>query len=149
LRAPVSPIDRLRELGGEVFLDGDGLKYRIPARNAEARQLLEELRRDRDAVAALLRERQSQPPSLDEVSAALPHGVSLISYQPKEVPFDVAPVSVVTNAGKFFRAYLRDLRWRVEHPHGYAAPPLADILAKLADAGLELRIVSPDVPNAQ
>ena len=49
-------------------------------------------------------------------------------------------MSVVANAGKFFRAYLGDLRWRVEHPEGYVAPPLADILSKLADAGLELRI---------
>jgi hypothetical protein len=52
----------------------------------------------------------------------------------------VAPISVVTNAGNFYRAYLRDLRWRVEHPDGRAAPPLPTILAKLADAGLELEL---------
>jgi hypothetical protein len=49
-------------------------------------------------------------------------------------------VSVVTNAGKFFRAYLRDVRWGLEHPDGYATPPLTDILGHLANAGLELRL---------
>lgn len=52
----------------------------------------------------------------------------------------VGPVSLVTSAGKFYREYLRNLRWRVKHPEGYAAPPLPEILSKLADAGLELAL---------
>jgi hypothetical protein len=59
---------------------------------------------------------------------------------PSKAPFAVSPVSVVTNAGKFLRAYLGDLRWWLEHPEGYAAPSLTDILSKLADAGLELKL---------
>jgi hypothetical protein len=78
----------------------------------------------------------------------LPAGVRVLRYEPKAVPFSVGPVSIVTNAGKFFRAYLRGLHWRVEHPNGYAAPPLADILRKLEDAGLELRIDQPSVEAA-
>jgi hypothetical protein len=62
--------------------------------------------------------------------------------------FAVAPVSVVTNAGKFYRAYLANLSRRLEHPEGYHCPPLADILSKLADAGLELTVDAPAVPNA-
>ena len=68
----------------------------------------------------------------------LPAGVRLLKYQPKPVPFAVAPVSVVTGAGKFFRAYLKDLAWRLAHPESYAAPPLVEIMSKLADAGLDL-----------
>jgi len=135
-----SPVDRIRELGGELFLVGDRLKYRIPAGNPEARQLIAEIRRDREAVIAMLRDIESKPPSLEEVKAGLPAGVRLVSYQPREVPFAVAPVSVVTNAGKFYRAYLADLSRRLAKPEGYHCPPLADILAKLADAGLELRV---------
>ena len=101
---------------------------------------METIRRHRDAVAALLADRESRPPSVEEVKAMLPPGVTLVSYEPKQTPFKVAPVSVVTDAGKFFRAYLRDLRWRVEHPSGHAAPPLADILSKLAEAGIELAL---------
>ena len=103
-----SPVDRIRELGGELFLVGDRLKYRIPAGNLEARQLIAEIRRDREAVIAMLRDIESKPPSVEEVRAALPPGVKLVSYNPKQSPFAVAPVSVVTNAGKFYRAYLAE-----------------------------------------
>jgi hypothetical protein len=133
-----SPIDRIRELGGELFLSGDRLKYRIPADDPEARHLLTEIRQNREAVIEMLRDAESRPPSLKEVQAMLPAGLRLLRYEPKPVPFAVAPVSVVTNGGRFFRRYLKDLAWRVAHPDGYAAPQLADILAKLADAGLEL-----------
>jgi hypothetical protein len=145
----VSPVDRIRELGGELFLAGDRLKYRIPTGNPEARHLIAEIRRDRTAIIAMLRDIESKAPSLDEVKNMLPPGVTLVSYCPKEAPFDVAPVSVVTNAGRFFRAYLTDLRWRLEHPGGHAAPPLPDILAKLAEAGLELQIGAANVANTQ
>lgn len=140
MSALASPIDRLRELGGELFLHGDTIRYRIPADRPEARELLAEIRKDRETFIALLRDGEKRPPSLQEVQAMLPAAVRLVSYHPMQPPFAVAPVSVVTDAGKFFDAYLRDLRWRVEHPHSYAAPPLADILAKLADAGLELTL---------
>ncbi|HXH51352.1 MAG TPA: hypothetical protein VNM47_18595 [Terriglobia bacterium] len=136
----INPIDRLQELGGRLFLDGDSIRYRIPCDSLEAEQLLAEIRKDRETIIALLRDRESSAPSLEEIRAALPPGVRMVSYQPKEAPFAVAPVSVVTDSGKFFRAYLRDLRWRIEHPKGYAAPPLAGILSRLADAGLELRL---------
>jgi len=135
-----SPIDRLRELGGELFLRGDVIRYRIPSDSAEARKVLAEIREDRDAVIALLRDRESKAPSLEEIQAALPPGVRVVCYQPKEVPFAVAPVSVITNAGIFYRAYLRDLKKRLKKPNGYHCPPLTDIMGKLADAGLELKI---------
>ena len=130
-------IDRLAELGCAVRVEGERLKVRGP-NVPEVPALVSELRARRQEAIYILRERQSQPPSLKEVKAALPPGVRLVSYEPKEAPFAVAPVSVVTNAGAFYRAYLSDLAWRLEHPDGHAAPPLADILAKLADAGLTL-----------
>ena len=81
-----SPVDRIRELGGELFLLGDRLKYRIPAGNLEAQQLIAEIRRDREAVIAILRDCESKPPPLQEVKDALPAGVRLVSYQPKQAP---------------------------------------------------------------
>jgi hypothetical protein len=126
-----------------LFLAADKVRYRIPADDPEARRLLAEIRQDREAVIAMLRDAESRPPSLEEVTAILPASVRVLRYQPKPAPFAVAPVSVVTNAGKFFRAYLSDLGWRLEHPEGHAAPSLSDILAKLADAGLELALEKP------
>lgn len=138
----IDVIGRLTVLGCSVRLEGEKLKVQGPDL-PEVRELVSELRGDRDAALAWLKDRESQPPNLEELKAALPPGVSLVSYRPKEAPFAVAPVTVVTNAGKFFRAYLRDLRWRVENPDGYAAPPLPDILSKLAEVGVELEILSP------
>jgi hypothetical protein len=88
-----------------------------------------------------LRKGETNPPDLDEMRAMLPPDVRLVRYQPKRAPFAVATTSIVTNAGKFFRAYLDDLAWRLAHPDTHAAPPLTDILTKLADAGLDLWLV--------
>ena len=57
--ATINPVDRLRELGGELFLEGDKIGYRIPVNNPEVSQLLDEIRRDRDEVIRILRERQA------------------------------------------------------------------------------------------
>ena len=70
----------------------------------------------------------------------LPAGVRLVSYEPKQTPFAVAAASVVTSTGKFYRAFLADLARRLKKPEGYHCPPLTDILGKLADAGLELKL---------
>ena len=118
-------------------VEGERLKVRGPDL-PEVAALIPELRAHREEAMLLIRELRSAPPTLGEIEVMLPEGVRVVRYEPKEAPFAVAPVSIVSNAGKFFRAYLRDLAWRMEHPEGRAAPPLADILAKLADAGLDL-----------
>ena len=70
----------------------------------------------------------------------MPSGVTLVSYRPKEAPFAVAPVSVVINASRFFRAYLRDMACRLEHPDTHACALLYEILTKLAEVGVDLEI---------
>jgi hypothetical protein len=132
-------LDQLSSFGCQVRLEGDKLKVHGPDR-PEVEGLVSELRREREAAIAFLRDRESKPPSLEEVKAVLPPGVTLVNYEPKQPPFAVAPVSIVTNAGNFYRAYLKDLALRLAKPKGYHCPPLADILSKLADAGLELKI---------
>ena len=135
----IDVLDRLSSFGCQVPLEGDKLKLRGPDR-PEVEVLVSELRREREAAIAFLRDRESKPLSLEEVKAVFPPGVRLVNYEPKQPPFAVAPVSIVTNAGKFYRAYLKDLALRLAKPKGYHCPPLADILSKLADAGLELEI---------
>ena len=137
LRAAEVIIGRLAALGCAVRVEGERLKVRGP-NLPEVAALVSELRAQREEAIPLLRELGSWPPTLEEIKAMLPASVRVLRYQPMTVPFAVAPVSVVTDAGRFFRAYLKDLTWRLEHPDTYAAPPLADILTKLADAGLDL-----------
>lgn len=133
-----SPIDRLAGLGGSVWLDGERLRCRIPSGNAEAREAPADIRQDREAIMAMLRDRESKAPTVAEVGSMLPSGIVLVSYQPKRVPFVVTPGNLVTNAGKFFRAYLADLSRRAVRPDTHSCAPLSEILAKLSDAGLEL-----------
>ena len=132
-------IDRLAALGCMVRTEGEKLKVRGP-NLPEVAELVSALHARRDEALALLRDRESTPPSLQEVQAMLPAGVRLVSYEPKQAPFTVAPASVITNAGKFYRSYLADLERRLAKPEGYHCPPLTDILSKLADAGLELKL---------
>jgi hypothetical protein len=140
MSALASPIDRLRELGGSLWLEGETLRYRIPAGNPEAHEVLADLRRNREALRAMLQDQESMAPSVNEVTSTLPSGVRLVSYQPKRAPFAVATVSIVTNAGKFYRTYLSDLARLLAQPRTGSCPPLADILGKLADAGQDLKV---------
>jgi hypothetical protein len=133
----VDVLDRLAALGCAVRVEGERLKVRGPDL-PEVAALIPELSAHREEAMLLIRELRSAPPTLGEIEALLPESVRVLRYEPKPAPFAVAPVSVVTNAGKFFQAYLKDLAWRMEHPEDHAAPSLADILAKLADAGLDL-----------
>jgi hypothetical protein len=132
-------IDRLTELGCAIRVEDENLKVRGP-NLPEVAVLVSELHARRNEALALLRDRESTPPSLEEVQGMLPAEVTLVSYKPKQAPFAVAPASVVTNAGKFYRAYLADLARGLAKPEGYHCPPLTDILSKLADAGLELKV---------
>ena len=71
---------------------------------------------------------------------ALPAGVRLVKYAHRDPPVAIAPVSIVTEVDKFIRAYLRDLGHRLQHPKTHACAPLSEILAKLAEVGLELTL---------
>lgn len=70
-RAP-EVVSRIEELGGYLALDADGgIRYRVPKDSPEAQGLLDELRKHRERVMELLRERKAiesnwPPASLDE-----------------------------------------------------------------------------------
>lgn len=52
-------VSRLEESGGTLVLDGDRVRYRIPSGNPQVSGLLDELRRHREEVAEVLREREN------------------------------------------------------------------------------------------
>ena len=69
-RAP-EVVSRIEELGGYLALDADGgIRYRVPKDSLEAQGLLAELRKHRERVMELLRQRKANecnwpPASLD------------------------------------------------------------------------------------
>jgi hypothetical protein len=135
-------LDRLTAIGCQVRVEGQKLKVRGPDL-PEVAGLVSELHAQREEAIAMLDDVEGKAPPLNEVKAALPPGVRLLSYRPKESPFAAAPVSVVTNVRRFVHAHLRDMAWRLEHPNTHACAPLNEILAKLAEAGLELAVDLP------
>ena len=135
-----SAIDRMAEVGGRLWADGDKVQYLIPSGCPDKDWILSELKRDKPAILAFLKAQADVAPLISEIKASLPPGVYVLSYEPKTAPFLVQPASVVTNAGVFFRAYLRDLRARVENTRSRVGPSLETCLAKLSDAGLLLEL---------
>lgn len=127
-------------LGGEFTVDGTRILVEYPPERREViTTTLEMLRAHRDEVATAVRERANGRPAPSDCPG-LPPGVRLVRYAPKAPPVVVQPWSIVTDVGKFIHAYLRDLQFRLEHPRGQVCAPLSDILAKLAEVGVELEI---------
>ncbi len=136
-------IATFESLGGEFTIDGSQILVEYsPERREAVATILEMLRTHRDEVAIVVRERSSGVPA-PVGCPPLPLGVRLIKYAPKTPPVAVRPCSIVADVDKFISAYLRDLRFRLEHPKAYACAQLPDILAKLAEVGLELRLEAP------
>jgi hypothetical protein len=134
-------MEEVVRLGGTFELRGDRVTVEYSEDVAEVLDpILEKLRPKREEVRQLL---YKHPPGVlaPPECPPLPPGVRLVRYAPKTPPVLVAPWSVVTDVKKFIAAYLRSLDWRLKHPKGYAAAPLPEILAKLAEVGLELEVV--------
>jgi hypothetical protein len=63
-------VTRLEEGGGRLALDGDRIRYSVPSGSLESQRLLAELRKHRERVMELLRQREANesnwpPASLD------------------------------------------------------------------------------------
>ena len=64
-------VSRLEQVGGKLLLTGDRIEYTIPKSNQEAQALLAELRKHREGVTELLRQRthesgENWPPESQE-----------------------------------------------------------------------------------
>jgi hypothetical protein len=100
---PSELIEAVEEAGGTLELHGERVRYQMPT---AATHLLEELRGQREEVKALLLERR--------ISAALPPGVRLVSWHPKEPPIVLTQSSVVNDPVKFIEGTLRQLRYALD-----------------------------------
>ena len=74
----------------------------------------------------------------------LPEGVTLLSFTRKDPPVAVTVCSVVTDIPKFIGHALEELDARLHHPVQIkAGDSVFELLSKLADCGLELRLEWP------
>lgn len=98
---PATELLHHAELLGFTFRMEDGkLKATLPD-EPEADALLEQIRANREAFIRLLSER-------DEISP-MPHGVELVSWQPKEPPIAVTRYAIVCDTHLFVRSTLDQL----------------------------------------
>lgn len=65
---PVEAVETLESVGGAIRLDGQSVKVKLPPDYPEVEWLLAELRRHRNGVAALLRQRAAKQRNLAQES---------------------------------------------------------------------------------
>lgn len=92
-------VENIEAMGGLLALDGERIRYEVPA---AAAPLLNDLRDHRDAVIEFLRSRSVTP--------AMPEGVRLVKWEPKAPPVVLTRWSVVIDTPSFISSTLRELR---------------------------------------
>jgi hypothetical protein len=93
-----SVVERIEGAGGELAVNGERIRVRLPE---DAAHLLEELRAHKDEVLSLLRRREIP---------AMPPGVRLVRWEPKPAPVILTHYAVVTDVLRFISMTLLELK---------------------------------------
>jgi hypothetical protein len=129
-------IAQIEAAGGVLNLKGESITYEVPA---QVRPLLVQLREQKTDAVQILRERQAVSRAID--CPALPHGIRIIRFEPKQPPVLIESYAVVTDVRKFIETELRELDGRLHAPvqirGGFG---IFTILDWLAQCGLEVEI---------
>jgi len=96
-------VHAVEKAGGSLALKGEQIKYTIPKRAA---WLVPELRQHREGIVTLLQRRKALP--------AMPAGVRLVRWSPKQPPIMLEQRSVVIDVDKFIFTTLMEIRARLE-----------------------------------
>lgn len=123
-------LEAVKNVGGSVALSGTRIRYEIPD---SAIWILTELKRNRDKLVELLKERESPPP--------LPAGVCLVKWEPKTPPVAIVRMGIVSDVEKFIAATLRDLRARLEGKDFLAGNwSLRELVDRLEQVGVFVQV---------
>jgi hypothetical protein len=155
----VELIERLSKIGASVTIDGEQVTVRFPeGYRQQVEGLGPEIRRLKGELLRALNDANRQTPldgnerRLDGEQTgflgvrapvecpALPIGVKLLRYRPKAPPIALVPVSIVTDVDTFIRDHLRALGHRLKYPRTRAIASIPEILAQLAEVGVELAL---------
>lgn len=108
---PSELVEAVEDAGGTLEVSGEKVRYRIPP---AAVHLVEGLREQREEVKALLLQRSQSAPEQLALPLALPAGVHLVAYEPKEPPVEITRHSIVNDVQRFIAATLQQLRYALE-----------------------------------
>jgi len=115
-------IQRVEANGGRFRVDGE---YLVIAPKEAAAPVMEELRQHK---AELMAELARRP--------AMPTGVRLVRWEPKDAPVQLSPCSTVTDTEKFIRSTLRQLEAALEGRNWLAGNwGLSGLIERLAMCG--------------
>lgn len=144
-------IEQFESKGGVVVCDGQKVSVNYPPdRKSELEPILATLRANRDQVGELVRELRQEGVGGAPPCPPLPAGVKLIRYKPKSAPVAIAPVSIVTDVRKFIDFNLAELDARLRRPvRTPGAGTVYELMAKLAEVGVELELVVSRQPGKQ
>jgi hypothetical protein len=146
-------VSRLEQSGGILSLQGDRIHYSVPSGSREAFDLLDVLRKHREAVRMLLVRRiaaQRINPLLgsSQVVPAMPAGVCLVTWNLKEPPVAVDICSVVTDTELFAHSTLEQLRVALSEPERWVGWSVPQLIDRLAQVGVTVLLESAEEPDA-
>ena len=120
----------VRETGGQIWIEAEKLKYRLPAGRTDLIPALQKLKGE------LLRLLSERP--------AMPAGVRLIAYEPKAAPVRLSECSTVTDTEKFIGTTLAQLDAKLNGKSWQAGNwPLSVLIDRLAACGCVVKLTDP------
>lgn len=120
---PGEIIRKIEGAGGELWIDGERLGYRLPE---SAASLVDELRASKWELLELLRQRPAMPP-----------GVRLVRWEPLAAPVPLNTWLTVLDTGRFIESTLRQLSARLSgDDFGAGNWSLSELLESLEKVGV-------------
>jgi hypothetical protein len=115
-------LETVRQAGGQIWAKGGKLKYRLPVGRTDVIPLMWELKSE------LLRLLSDCP--------AMPPGVRLIRWEPRNAPVQLSRCETVTDVTRFAVSTIAQIDARLRDKHWLAGNwPLSELLARLAAIG--------------
>jgi hypothetical protein len=128
----IEVLHAVEKAGGSLALNGCQIKYKIPK---PAMWLVTELKQHREDLIGLL--------SGGEIRPAMPPGVRLLKWEPKNAPIAIVRMGIVSNVPKFIAATLLELQARLEGKDFLAGNwSLRELVDRLEQVGVAVEIES-------
>jgi hypothetical protein len=105
----------------------------------DATHLLDELRKRRNEVFAVLQQRNTAPP--------MPPGVRLVEWKLKEPPVAIETCAVVINPALFARRTLQQLRTAIKNPRRWVGWSIPQLIGRLGQVGVTVTLETDDIGN--
>jgi hypothetical protein len=127
----IEVLHAVEKAGGSLALNAGQIKYKIPS---PAVWLVTELKQHREELIGLLE---------GAIRPAMPPGVRLLKWEPKNAPIAIVRMGIVSDVPKFIAATLLELQARLEGKDFLAGNwSLRELVDRLEQVGVAVEIES-------